>query len=154
MAAETTTNRSTLTTIIMALMCVVLVAGVSLFGVQCSESPPPAGMVEVSMTVQTSPDVEKHYQVQVPDGSTVLETMNAAQANDSSFTFVTSGGGDKVLVKSILGFMAEGMGPEAKNWTYLVNGELAPKGAAEFTVSDGDAIVWRFGVFVGSEMFE
>ncbi len=69
-------------------------------------------------------------------GSTVFDLMTACKV-----PFEEEGG----LVTSINGVSQD---PSAsKYWMYYINGELAPVGAGDYIVQNGDEIVWKLESF-------
>ena len=98
------------------------------------------GLLTVELSA-TGDSVELAETVEIEDGATVLDVMEAA-AEDGDFEYTTqTAEGLGEYVDTVGGLAGSG---DAGFWLYYVNDEAALEGVATLEVEDGDAIEWRY----------
>jgi len=82
--------------------------------------------------------LNKNYSLIIPEGATVLDTMNISKNNNFSF---------KGKEYPSLGFFVEEIngvkGENGKYWIYYINEQQAEVGVSKYIVKNGDIISWK-----------
>ena len=84
------------------------------------------------------------YKPDWTSGLTVFDLLNrAADAGDGGLEIRSRGAGETAFVEAIGGVVNEGA--DGDNWIYVVNEQLADKGAGVYELSPGDQVLWKYG---------
>ncbi|QDU58772.1 DUF4430 domain-containing protein [Aeoliella mucimassa] len=75
----------------------------------------------------------------------VFAALEQVQAVEPAWYFTYQGSGKMTMVTEIAGFSNEGN--TGSNWTYEINGEMAPRSVGEMQVGRGDRVLWNFGTY-------
>lgn len=103
--------------------------------------------ISVSMLVNAPGQEIRSYSAVIDQDSTVLELMEELREKYDNFQFTSKGSGDLVLIRSINDVENQGMGEEALNWIYTVNGKLAEFGVGKYTLSNQDVVEWKYSTY-------
>jgi hypothetical protein len=84
--------------------------------------------------------LEKEYQIQTKENSSVFEVMKVLQEREADFSFsYKEYSGLGVFVDEINGLK----GKNGKYWLYYINNEEASVGVSSYFLKEGDIISWR-----------
>jgi hypothetical protein len=93
--------------------------------------------VKVSLKV-----LNKTYDVNIKEGSTVYDAMNIAQSLvENNFSFKSK---EYPSLGIFVGEINGKKGGEGGYWIYSVNGEEANVGVSNYKVNNGDIISWKY----------
>ncbi len=105
----------------------------------------------VSLSVPTDGVILSTAQYDVSDDCTVYElTLDALKLAQVQFDY-TGGTAESVYVKGIANIYEYEYG-ELSGWMYCVNGEYPQVACSEYTLSDGDTVVWRYTCDLGRDL--
>ncbi len=105
----------------------------------------PAQKQVVTLVIDYGDGVQKQFtQLKWREGLTVLNLMNAAAKHPRGIQFKYRGRGATAFLTQIDDLKNDG---KDHNWVYRVNGRLADKSFAVFTLKPGDAVLWKFGEY-------
>jgi hypothetical protein len=113
-------------------VAVILVVAAAVYG--STQTYIDRGRIRASLIIENDSTITREARLDA--GSTVFDLMTAC-----SIPFEEEGG----FVISINGIPQDTKA--GLYWMYYINGELAPIGAAEYVVQDGDEITWRLEKF-------
>lgn len=110
-------------------------------------APIPAA-ASVSLTIDYKDGARKVFAA-LPHSAdmTVLDVLNLAARHPHGITYISSGSGESAFVKQIDDLKNQGGGAKARNWQFLVNGNVGTRGAGATRLKPGDGVVWDFDVF-------
>lgn len=81
----------------------------------------------------------------ISEGETVLELLTRLDSRDDSIALSTQDYGDMGILVTALGGHANGT--DGKYWQYTVDGVVPLVGADQYTLTDGETLVWEFKGF-------
>jgi len=99
----------------------------------------------VKVTIDYGDGFQKRYtQIRWKPKMTVLDVTQAAVRHKRGIKIRYRGKGATAFLTQIDDLKNEGRG---RNWLYQVNGKLADRSFAIYSVKSGDAILWKFGKY-------
>jgi hypothetical protein len=99
----------------------------------------------VRLIIDYGDGVQKHFtQLRWQNGMTVLDALEAAQKHPRGIEVKYRGKGATAFLTQIDDLENQGRG---RNWVYRVNGKLADRSFARFTLKSGDTVLWKFGQY-------
>lgn len=132
----------------------VLVVAAAMFGTSTAIEPaktgsqaPPAAPAPASirLTIDYHDGVQKVFTA-LPHrpGITVFDALTEASRHPRGIALESKGRGETAFVLAIDSLANQGGGKESLNWQFLVNGELAKRGAGVTELKPGDQVTWTF----------
>jgi hypothetical protein len=102
----------------------------------------------VRLEVDYGDGVQVHFSALAwREGMTVLDALNAAQANPHGITFTQKGTGTSAMIIKIGDVKNQGGADASKNWLFYLNDKPGEVGAGSQRLKPGDAILWKFEVY-------
>ena len=89
-------------------------------------------------------------QVSFPEGGTVYDVLISA-AKKSRLPVASSGSLQTLYISGIGGISEFDFGPQS-GWVYLVNGIMPSVSCAEYRLSDGDVVEWKYTCALGEDI--
>ncbi len=122
--------------------------------VECSTIPDSGKYDESLSTVPADGIILATAQYDIISGSTVFELMSSAlKSSQVQFDYTGNGVTESVYVKGIDNIYEYDYG-DLSGWMYSVNGEYPQQACSEYTLSDGDVVVWSYTCDLGRDLEE